>query len=167
MSCEKRFDSAAVRVTTEVRQIHMWVVICSLCAIRKESGICVFAPASRTGRGPVVWIGQVHPPTGGVLALDQGPDSPACQRKRLDPDKRKPGTRPRRPSICGRTAAVIPAPNPPYADLVYLVGKLAHSLSLPRCHHALRRAPISTMRSPQFAEELPSCDGNALMTDAP
>uniref|UniRef100_L7J3N4 Uncharacterized protein n=1 Tax=Pyricularia oryzae (strain P131) TaxID=1143193 RepID=L7J3N4_PYRO1 len=71
MSCEKRFDSAAVRVTTEVRQIHMWVVICSLCAIRKESGICVFAPASRTGRGPVVWIGQVHPPTGGVLALDQ------------------------------------------------------------------------------------------------
>lgn len=54
MSCEKRFDSAAVRVTTEVRQIHMWVVICSLCAIRKESGICVFAPGTCTYISPLL-----------------------------------------------------------------------------------------------------------------
>lgn len=57
--------------------------------------------ASRTGRGPVVWIGQVHPPTGGVLALDQvapcctmdgmaeGPDSPACQRKKTGSGQEK------------------------------------------------------------------------------
>ncbi|TLD34049.1 hypothetical protein PspLS_00285 [Pyricularia sp. CBS 133598] len=50
-----------------------------------------------------------------VCIIAEGPDSPAYQQERLDPDKNN-RARPRWPSITGRSAVVIPAPNPPYAN---------------------------------------------------